>query len=93
MPVPDSLREKICLFRERGQIEHIPGQFFTIDSWCSILEGMKVRPKKYHPLVDAFDEQYVVTLMQESAHNVRDTVMKMPSHSDYIQQYCAVKKS
>src|SRR5690606_21203531 len=40
MPVPDSLREKLTAFRERGQIEHVPGQFFTTDSWCSILEGM-----------------------------------------------------
>ncbi len=93
MPVPDSLREKISLFRERGQIEHIPGQFFTIDSWCSILEGMNVRPRKYHPLVNAFDPQYLTALMQDSARSVRETVMKMPDHAEYIQQHCAVKKT
>lgn len=92
MPVPESLREKLRLFRERGQIEHVPGQFFGTDSWCSILEGMKVRPKKYHPLMDAFDSQYLAQILKDSAQSVQKTVLKIPKHSDYIQQHCAVKK-
>ncbi|QEI11067.1 tryptophan halogenase family protein [Cellvibrio japonicus] len=92
MPVPDSLQEKICLFRARGQIEHTPDQFFSQDSWCSILEGMKVRPKKYHPLMDAFDGQGLASTLQESAQSVYETVMQMPMHGDYIQQHCAAKK-
>jgi tryptophan halogenase len=91
MPVPDSLCEKIDLFRERGQIEHIPGEFFTGDSWCSILEGMKVRPKKYHPLMDAFDSQGLAKSLQESTQNIYNTVMQMPKHGDYIQQHCVAK--
>ncbi|WP_062061739.1 tryptophan halogenase family protein [Cellvibrio sp. OA-2007] len=92
MPVPDSLREKIASFRERGQIDHHPEQFFSADSWCSILEGMKIRPKKYHPLMAAFDRQKLAQLLQESKHNIYQTVMQMPMHSDYIEQHCAVKK-
>src|SRR5690606_38995056 len=92
MPIPDSLREKIDRFRERGQIEHVPGEFFTGDSWCSILEGMKVRPKKYHPLMGAFDNQYLTKLMHESAQAIYNTVVQMPKHGEFIQQHCAVKK-
>ncbi len=92
MPVPDSLQEKIRLFRERGQIDHLPGEFFTSDSWCSILEGMSVRPKKYHPLMDAFDSQMLARTLQETAQNVYQTVMQMPNHYDYIQQHCPAKK-
>ena len=93
MPVPDSLREKIRLFRERGQIDHSAEQFFSGDSWCSILDGMNVRPKKYHPLMDAFDSQDLAKSLQESKRNIYKTVEQMPTHSDYIQQHCAVKKS
>lgn len=93
MPVPDSLIEKIRLFRERGQIDHSSEQFFSGDSWCSILEGMKIRPKKYHPLMDAFDNQYLAQSLQENMQNIYRTVAQMPTHSDYIQQHCAVKKS
>ncbi len=92
MPVPDSLREKIQLFRERGQIDHMPGEFFTSDSWCSILEGMNVRPKKYHPLMDAFDSQMLAKTLQETAQNVYQAIMQMPNHNDYIQQHCPAKR-
>lgn len=91
MPLPDSLAEKLESFRERGQIDHLPGQFFSHDSWCSILEGMQVRPQKYHPLMDAFDSARLARMLEESARNIRATVMQMPSHGDYIRQHCAAE--
>lgn len=91
MPVPDSLREKIECFRERGHLEHMPEQFFSGDSWYSILEGMKIRPKKYHPLMDAFDSHHLAKSLQENVQIIAKVVMQMPVHADYIQQHCAVK--
>lgn len=91
MEIPESLREKLESFRDRGMIEHVPGQFFTNDSWYSILEGMNVRPHKYHPLVESFDERQLVQWLRTNASDVIDTVLKMPSHDDFIQQNCAAK--
>lgn len=88
MPVPASLAEKLALFRKRGQIEHVPGQFFTSDSWCSILEGMNIRPQKYHPLLDAFNQQSLASTLTENVRIIRETVLKMPGHHDYIQAHC-----
>jgi len=88
MPVPESLSEKIRLFRKRGQIEHVPSQFFSSDSWCSILEGMNIRPQKYHPLVDGFHRQNLADTLHNNVKNIRDTVLKMPNHHDYIQTHC-----
>ena len=93
MPIPVSVDEKIRLFRERGQIEHTQGQLFTGDSWCSIFEGMNVRPKKYHPLMDAFDDQYLAEIMKKGAGNIHNTVQQMPRHGDYIREHCAAKKT
>jgi tryptophan 7-halogenase len=92
MPIPDSLNEKIHLFRARGELEHSYGQFFSQDSWCSILEGMNVRPKKYHPLMDGFDSQGLAKMLQENVQDIYSTVMQMPKHGDYIRQHCAAKK-
>lgn len=88
MPVPESLDKKIRVFRERGQIEHTPGQFFTSDSWCSILEGMKIRPRKHHPLIDGFHSQSLANTLSKNIEDIRATVLKMPNHHDYIQAHC-----
>jgi tryptophan halogenase len=91
MPVPESLQEKIQLFRERGQLYDYPNQFFGNDSWCSILEGMNVRPHKYHPLMDAFDGPYLAQVLQKNAREIRDLTLNMPMHGDFIRDNCAVK--
>lgn len=88
MPVPVSLKEKIRIFKNRGQIEHISGQFFTSDSWYSILEGMKIRPQKYHPLVDGFHSQNLANTLNDNIKDIRTTVLKMPNHHEYIQTHC-----
>ncbi|MEW6992104.1 tryptophan halogenase family protein [Colwelliaceae bacterium 6441] len=88
MPTPQSLQEKIALFRKRGQLENTTGQFFTSDSWCSILEGMKIRPQHYHPLLDAFNKQDLAKTLNENVNSIRSTVLKMPNHYDYIQTHC-----
>jgi tryptophan halogenase len=90
MPIPESLKEKITVFKIRGQLEHKPNQFFTPDSWCSILEGMKIRPNKYHPLVDSFCQQNLTQTLSNNIDNIFNTVMDMPNHHDYIQRHCPV---
>ncbi|MEN0035661.1 MAG: tryptophan halogenase family protein [Cellvibrio sp.] len=91
MPVPDSLREKVELFRDRGLLYSQPSQFFGTDSWCSILEGMQIRPRSYHPLINAFDSSYLAQVLQKNAQGIRDVVLKMPAHGDFIKHNCAVK--
>ncbi|GAB3012717.1 tryptophan halogenase family protein [Bowmanella dokdonensis] len=91
MPVPDALSEKLRLFRKRGQMEHSPGQFFTSDSWYAILEGMNIRPQKYHPLLDAFHPQGLASTLSENRQSIRTEVQKMPKHYDYIQAHCPAR--
>lgn len=88
MPVPDSLQQKIQLFQQRGQLTQTQEQFFSSDSWCSILEGMQIRPQKYHPLLDAFDSQSLGNTLSHNVQTIRETVLKMPKHHDYIQAHC-----
>jgi tryptophan halogenase len=92
MPVPESLSEKIRLFRERGEIDNSSGQFFSSDSWYSILEGMKIRPRKYHPLIDGFDRQDLAKKMDGNVTDIKTTVLKIPNHHDYIRAHCQVNK-
>ncbi len=91
MPIPESLHEKIRQFRKRGQLEHTPGQFFTSDSWCSIFEGMNIRPQKYHPLINGFHSQDLANTLSENIKNIRTTVLQMPNHFDYIQSHCKAR--
>lgn len=91
MPVPDTLREKLRVFQQRGQLEHTPGQFFSSDSWYAILEGMQLRPQKYHPLLDAFNTQDLARILNDNRQQILSQVQKMPSHDDYLQAHCPAR--
>ena len=88
MPVPDSLQSKLENFELRGQLDALPEQFFSHNSWHSIFEGMKIRPQKYHPLLDAFSRHDLADKLQQNIEVIRTTVQKMPNHSDYIEAHC-----
>lgn len=92
MEVPLSLREKIHLFRQRGQLIHHPENLFGADSWYSILEGMGIRPQKYHPLVDLLDSEKLARSLAQGAQAIRETANTLPSHNDFIQTHCAINR-
>ena len=52
MAIPDTLRERIELYRGTGRIRVRAGELFTDLSWFYIFEGLGVRPASYDPLLD-----------------------------------------
>ena len=55
MALPDSLRERIELYRGTGRIRVRAGELFTDLSWFYILEGLGVSPASYDPLMDVIE--------------------------------------
>jgi len=91
MPLPESLASKLSHFKQRGQLSHTHDQLFTHDSWCSVLEGMQVRPIKNHPLLNSYDQSQLSQMMQNSASGIYQNVQKMPSHDAFIQTHCPAR--
>jgi tryptophan halogenase len=71
MRLPDSLLDRIELYRRTGRIRVKPGELFTDLSWFYIFEGLGVTPETYDPLLD------VVTLPQ-----LRDILSSMATATD-----------
>ena len=57
MPVPDTLAEKIALFRRKGRVFRYDDELFAVPSWVSVMLGQGIVPVGYDPLVDALDER------------------------------------
>ncbi|WP_343729894.1 tryptophan halogenase family protein [Duganella sp.] len=84
MPVPDTLRHQIELFRETGRVVIYDPQGFSVSSHVSILMGLGVTPKDGDPLIDLMDVQ----ALQLHFARLRDTIQRaagaMPSHATFI---------
>jgi tryptophan halogenase len=87
MPIPDSLAERIELFRERGQLVIHPDEMFTPTSWLAVLLGQGVRPRSYSPLVAGQDSRAIAEGFRNMKALITRRVEAMPSHADYLKRH------
>jgi tryptophan halogenase len=89
MEFPDSLRERLELFRGYGRIIRDGGELFTEQSWFYILTGQEVRPTSHDPLADNLPVAQVQRMLDHTRAVVARCVAAMPSHEEFIRQHCA----
>ncbi len=87
--VPDSLAERIELFRTHGRILREDFELFPAQSWLFVMVGQNLMPHNDDPLVGILDPK----LVQDNLNDIRGVVRKctaaMPMHEDFIRQHCA----
>jgi len=89
MEVPESLMQKVELFRTHGRVFADAGELFKKMSWLQVMHGQRVRPRSYHPLVDVMGEQEVQRHLDEVKAVIQACVASMPTHAHVIAEYCA----
>jgi tryptophan 7-halogenase len=90
--LPDSLREKIELFRSHGRILREDFELFPVLSWLSVLIGQNVLPRRYDPLVDGVDPNKIRAKLTELRTAVKRGVEGMPTHQAFIERHCAAHR-
>jgi len=85
MTVPDSLRERLEMYRGTGRIRIRSGELFTDLSWFYIFEGLGIRPDSYDPLLDVVPQGKLTEILAFLAHSTRAVVKAAPSHDSYFQ--------
>ena len=89
MSVPDSLTEKIALFRANGRLYTREEDLFADTNWLQVMMGQGIEPEGYHPMADTLEPEK----LEEFLGNVRSIITQasahLPSHTDYIKSHCA----
>jgi tryptophan halogenase len=84
MPIPESLRRKMALYRSHGRIVRDNNELFAEVGWLQVLHGQGIKAQGYHPLVDLLAEQEVAAYLEEVAGVVKKCVGVMPTHRDFL---------
>ncbi len=88
MPIPDSLAEKMELFRRRGRIVKYREGAFLDASWVSVYLGQRVMPAGYDPRAAGPSVDSLVAGMEQMQAEIRTAVGAMPDHRSYLAEYC-----
>lgn len=92
MDVPDSLVEKMELFRHSGQIFREEDELFTETSWAAVMMGQGVAMNGHNAMADALKEPSTRKEIDGIEESIMYVVNHMPSHEDYLKRYCPAPK-
>ena len=84
MSLPDSLLERIEIYKGTGRVRPKAGELFTDLSWFYIFEGMGVEPRGYDPLADVISDGQLRVILGEFARATAASVKAAPSHDSYF---------
>jgi tryptophan halogenase len=93
MSVPESLQEKMELFRRRGRVvKHREGLFLDA-SWVAVYIGQRVLPEGHDARADLLPDPTLLKNMQAVRATIRSAAERMPDHRTHIEQYCPMAEA
>jgi tryptophan halogenase len=84
MELPDSLKERIELYRRTGRIPIKAGELFTDLSWFYIFEGLGIEPQAYDPLMDVVAPAQLRSILSGLAQQTVAALTGAPTHDSYF---------
>ena len=87
MDVPDTLTQKVELFRTAGRFFRYEDELFTRPSWVAVMLGQNVYPKAVDPIVDAVDPAHIDRSLNSMKSAMSGAVARMQTHEAFLRQY------
>ena len=89
MEVPDSLAQKIELFRTKGRVRRYDHDLFGVANWAAVMLGQNIVPDGYDPLVDATDDGRIIAAMEKIASVYDRQARSLPTHAEFVARMVA----
>jgi tryptophan halogenase len=88
MPIPDTLEQKIELFRATGRVFRKNEELFAENSWVQVMLGQGIVPESYHPIATKLRDDELARLLTGLRDHTNATVDSLPEHAAYVANYC-----
>jgi tryptophan halogenase len=88
MEIPQTLHDRVELFRQGGHAYKLDGELMTVDSWISVMLGQHIEPKSYNHIA-RLDDKELREFMSKYRTQVAQVVNALPNHADFVKSYCA----
>ncbi len=88
MQIPDSLQQKMDMFRHRAHVDTYRHGLFAPPSWIAVFMGQGLQPEGYGPIADVAPINDMLQEMHELPASIRQRVQMMPDHGRFLADYC-----
>jgi tryptophan halogenase len=83
--LPDSLQERIELFRGHGALREGVDELFRGSSWQSVFEGMGISPSVYCRRVESVDYAEIAASLITAKAAIAGMVAHLPTHEEFLR--------
>ena len=84
MSIPDSLAERIQLFRDHAHAYQDSHDLFRVDSWVQVMLGQRQQPASYHHVARLMPEAKLREALATLQGNIRQAVEALPDHARFL---------
>jgi tryptophan halogenase len=88
MEIPDTLSEKLELFRRRGRVVKYREGVFLEASWIAVYLGQRVFPQGHDLRADTPAPEALARGMETLRSQIHDIAGRMPDHAAMLSRYC-----
>lgn len=89
MQVPESLTQKMDLFRRRGYIDSYKYGLFSPPSWLAVYHGQGLQQQGIDPFIDAIPPAELEPLLHQLRDQIERGLEGLPTHEQFVNHYCA----
>ncbi|WP_031236910.1 tryptophan halogenase family protein [Asticcacaulis sp. AC460] len=88
MAIPQTLEDRLAIFKENARQYRHDNELFNEVSWLAVMHGQNIEPKRYHPIADMISEEELVRRMAHFEDDVTRSLATMPGHQAFIDRNC-----
>ena len=86
MQIPETLNNKMSLYKSNARVIRDSNDFFGLPSWVQVMAGQRIVPKSYHPLVDLTSKERTKAFLDNVENVIQEFVGQMPAHEEYLNK-------
>ena len=87
MDIPDSLKQRLDIFRERGMIINKAEETFYASSWLAIMVGQGPMPTGHSPLLDGPTKDGLRDMLRTMRHQIKTWIDPLPSQDELLRHH------
>jgi tryptophan halogenase len=85
MEIPESLEQKIELWKVHGRIFREGAELFAVPSWVAVMLGQNIWPQRHDPIADTLDEHKVAQAMRQMHEDYRKVAVGLPTQEEFLK--------
>ena len=88
MAIPDTLADRLALFRQAGRFVEDAGDLFKESSWIQVMLGQRIEPSSYHPMADLLTDEQLAEFLGGIRRLIDERSAALRDHRAYLEKHC-----